>query len=306
MTDVTAEDDGSYSVDTTHFDTLVGEQFVVHVLEHADERVRFRLTRAADHYNKALKLFGVDNEMAVIRLIAAEEELVVAIIRHVTLKADVFPDTGPILRRFDDHRVKQAFAPTLGRFWSAMQHQFSQGINVEGLDVHWTYKPILDDGKFKMGIYEGDDLKLSIDPLSMMLNREDLNGKGIAEELFADFEEWTQGEYGMSVADHIKRRLDFRNQLLYAYDDHPITLLGDPIEAIHEIYQKVFTGLLFVLSAIVNNDPPNRDWGAACQFFVLYRHVLATMGVGKAPEANEVEVSDDYFVLNVKAANPSA
>lgn len=310
MTDVTTDDDGpTYSVDTTRFDELVGEPFVVHVLKHADPRVMYRLARAADHYNKAVKLFGVDDEMAVIRLIAAEEELVVAIIRHVTLKADVFPDTGPILRRFDDHRVKQAFAPTLGRLWGALEHQFREGFSVEGLEhVTWTYNPILEDDKFKLSIQDETGKHLfGIDPLSMMLNRNDLDGsKEVVKELFADFKEWATDERGVSVDEYIKRRLEFRNQLLYAYDDHPITLLGDPIEQLHETYRTLFRSLLYVLTAIVNNDPPSREWGVVCQFFGLYRHVLATLGVGKAPEADEAEAPDDFFVLNVNAASPSA
>ncbi len=93
--------------------------------------------------------------------------------------------------------------------------------------------------------------------------------------------------------------------MLYAYDDYPIALIGDPVEKLHETYKKSFKGLLYVLTAIVNNDPPSRDWGVACQFMALYRHVLADVGVGKAPEANDVDVPDTYFVLNVKAASQS-
>lgn len=305
----TADDDGpTYSVDTTCFDDLVGEQFVVHVIKHADERVMYRLTRAADHYNKALKLFGVDDEMAAMRLIAAEEELVVAIIRHVKIKEAVFPDTGPILRRFDDHRVKQAFAPTLGRFWHAMEHQFRDGFSVGDLEhVRWTYTPILEGGKFKLSLRdEGGKHLIGMDPLSIKIDGVGLDGKGVVEALFADFEEWTQKSQGLSVSEFILRRAGYRNQLLYAYDDYPITLMAESIDELHEMFRKIFTGLLYVLSAIVNNDPPSREWGVVCQFFALYRHVLATMDIGKAPEANEVEIPDDFFVLNVKAASPSA
>lgn len=306
----TADDDGpTYSVGTACFDALVGDEFVMHILKHADPRVMYRFTRAADHYTKAVKLFGVDDEMAAMRLIAAEEELVVAIIRHVTLKADVFPDTGPILRRFDDHRVKQAFGPTLARLWEAMEHQFRHGFSVEGLEhVRWTYTPILDgDGKFKLSIRDEDGKHLfGMDPLSMMLNRDDLDGRGVVEALFADFEEWSKKSYDLSVSDFILRRAGYRNQLLYAYDDYPIVFMAEAIEELHDIFRRIFTGLLFVLAAIVNNDPPNRELGVACQFFGLYRHVLASVGVGKAPEANEVEIPEDFFVLNVKAASPSA
>lgn len=305
MTDVV--DEPGYNFDTTLFDKLVGEEFVVHVLDHADERVKYRLLRAADHYNKAIKLFGLDDEMAMIRLIAAEEELVVAIIRHVTLKADVFPDTGKIFNRFDDHRVKQAFIPTLSRFWTALEGQFRRGISFDGLEhIKWTYKPFLDEGKFKLGIFDSDERKFAIDPLSATINRDDLAATAVVEEMLAEMEGWAKETQGQSVADYIKARANYRNQLLYAYDDYPIAVMGDSIEALHKSYEKSFRGLLYVLTAIVNNDPPSREWGVACQFFALYRHVLAAVGVGKPPEATEADFPEEYFILNVKAAGPAS
>ena len=303
MTDGAGEP--GYRFDTVLFDELVGEEFVVHVLDHADDRVKHRLLRAADHYNKAVKLFGVDDEMAIIRLVAAEEELVVAIIRHVALKADVFPDTGKILKRFDDHRVKQAFIPTLSRFWNALERQFRRGISFDGLEhIKWTYKPFLEDGRFKLGIFDGEERKFAIDPLSATINRQDLSAKLIVEEMYAEFEGWARESQGLSAADYIKARANYRNQLLYAYDDYPIALIGDPVEKLHETYTKSFKALLYVLTAIVNNDPPSREWGVACQFFALYRHVLAAVGVGKPPEATDAEFPEEYFVLNVKAVSP--
>ncbi|MBK8211422.1 MAG: hypothetical protein IPK78_17205 [Rhodospirillales bacterium] len=45
----------------------------------APRKIASRVGKALDHYTKAHRLVGVDEEMGAIRCIAAEEELVVAI-----------------------------------------------------------------------------------------------------------------------------------------------------------------------------------------------------------------------------------
>jgi hypothetical protein len=70
-----------YEIDVTLFEDLVGEEVIRFILAHAPRKVAARFEKALDHFNKAVKLDGLDDEMGAIRLIAAEEELVAAILR---------------------------------------------------------------------------------------------------------------------------------------------------------------------------------------------------------------------------------
>ena len=54
--------------------------------------------------------------MGAIRLIAAEEELVVAIFEWLKLNEDHFPEHKDFIRKFKNHVVKLAFYPTLAQF----------------------------------------------------------------------------------------------------------------------------------------------------------------------------------------------
>ena len=69
------------------FAELVGRDVIELIFEVAPRKVRSRVEKALDHYTKALRLVGVDDEMGAIRLIAAEEELVVANFEWLKLRA---------------------------------------------------------------------------------------------------------------------------------------------------------------------------------------------------------------------------
>ncbi len=304
MTDVVAEDEFT-EVDTAGFRELVGDEFFSHIMENAHYLVIFRVARAADHYNRALKLAGIDEPMGVLRLITAEEELVVAIFRLIALKADQYPDPGVILKRYQDHRVKQSFFPTLVQFWFAMEGMFTKGITItDAPHVRWAYKPAISDGKFVLNIHdENDRFLIAADPVRQFLTREDLAPEAVVEAMYKDFCDQTQERHGQPLTQFIQGRADYRNKLLYAYDDVANYVMDETFEELHGIFKKTFKGLLFVLAALVANEPVSPTWGIVSQFFGLYQQVLADLGIGKAPAPNEAVATDDYFVLNLTAVD---
>jgi hypothetical protein len=80
------------AIDTGDLERLVGEPVVVAILKAAPLKVQTRVAKAAYHLQRALRLEGVDDEMGALRLIAAEEELVVAIFEWLKLNSEHFPE----------------------------------------------------------------------------------------------------------------------------------------------------------------------------------------------------------------------
>jgi hypothetical protein len=80
------------AIDTKPFADLIGEDIIAFVFEHTPKKVATRIARALVHYARAPLLIGVDEEMGAIRLVAAEEELVVAIFEWLKLNEDQFPE----------------------------------------------------------------------------------------------------------------------------------------------------------------------------------------------------------------------
>ncbi|MBY3236916.1 hypothetical protein HFO17_20620 [Rhizobium laguerreae] len=105
--------DQKQEVDLQPFSDLVGEDIVGFIFDNAPRKVLTRVARALEHYARAGKLEGIDEEMGAIRLIAAEEELVVAIFEWLKLNADSFPEHRDFVSKFKNHVVKLAFYPAL-------------------------------------------------------------------------------------------------------------------------------------------------------------------------------------------------
>ena len=79
------------------------------LLDTAPTKVRARVIKALDHYHKALRLDGLDEEMAALRFVAGEEELVVAIFEWIKLNEDDYPEHRDFVRKLKNHTVKLAF-----------------------------------------------------------------------------------------------------------------------------------------------------------------------------------------------------
>jgi hypothetical protein len=101
--------------DLAPFYALVGADIAELIFELAPRKVRSRVAKALDHFTKAKRLIGTDDEMGAIRCIAAEEELVVAIFEWLKLNADKMPEHGDFIGKYKNHRVKLAFYPVLAQ-----------------------------------------------------------------------------------------------------------------------------------------------------------------------------------------------
>jgi len=64
---------GSIEQDLAPFFELAGEDVMALIVDRAPRKVRSRVLKSLDHYTKARRLVGIDEEMGALRCIAAEE-----------------------------------------------------------------------------------------------------------------------------------------------------------------------------------------------------------------------------------------
>ncbi|MGH7020859.1 MAG: hypothetical protein ACREEY_13305 [Brevundimonas sp.] len=288
--------DEGQTVSLTALSELTGAPFFDLIMAKAPKVVTYRIAKAADHYNKAVLLRGADEEMGAIRLIAAEEELVIAIFKWLEQNPDDYPDVSLLLKKFKEHRVKLAFYPTLCQFVFALE-DLADGVAPEGLNSHITWKPdlIADGGKVMVRLLneEGGEI-FRHNPLMINLNRGDLTPDQVVQSLMEQMRESVRGERGLDLKTYIMERAVFRDRLLYAYDDVPAYTMAETMDELLAVFNITLKRLLLTLAILVSDPPPSKDWGVLAQFLTLYHQVLAECGIGKVPTAALTRPPDTY------------
>lgn len=264
-------------LDLTAISDLVGTDLINLLFEKAPRKVASRIGKAIDHYNKALLLSGVDDEMGAIRLIAAEEELVVAIFEWLKLKGDQFPEHRDFVRRFKNHQVKLAFYPVLSQFRFILA-DMADGFVPEGLEgvANWSAAVVCQDDHVDVSIRDaaGDEI-IRVNPFSIVVSRDDLSQDEVVEEMHRDFTREVERQHGTSVREFVTVRSDFRNKLLYA-EDGGAWLMGETLdELLDTTFRTTLRDLIWVLGALICNEPISPNFGLVAQFVSLYRRVLA-------------------------------
>lgn len=276
---------------------LAGTDFFDIVMERSPDIVIWRIAKAADHYNRARRLGGVDEEMGAIRLIAAEEELVVAIFKWLERNPGDYPDAGLMLRRFKDHRVKLAFYPVLCQFIWALE-DMAEGVVPDGLSDHITWKPelVADGGKVQVRLCDENGQEIiRQNPLAIRLNRHDLKPEEIIASLLERMRAHVLDQRGTDLTTFVLERAGFRDRLLYAYDEAISFSMAETLEELLAVFDVTLQRLLRTLAILVSDPPPARDWGLVAQFLALYRHVLAECDIGKIQSAEIAKVPDERF-----------
>lgn len=191
---------------TAPFAALVGEKIIDLIFEIAPTKIGTRVGKALDHYTKALRLQGIDDEMGAIRCIAAEEELVVAIFEWLKLNTDNVPEHSDFIGRYKNHRVKLAFYPVLSQFHFAVGGMLSDGITLPGLEevLHWNVTAVRTGDQVKLRISDQNDKELiQVNPLAIAVNWNDRPGAEVIDELFKDFSYIVADQLGMTVREFV-------------------------------------------------------------------------------------------------------
>lgn len=269
------------SLDLAPFAEIAGEDIVSFIFEHAPRKVTTRAAKALEHYARATRLIGLDEEMGVIRLIAAEEELVVAIFEWLKLNEDRFPEHKDFVRKSKNHVVKLAFYPTLAQFRFILADILARGFTVEGLEkfIDWNAKPVIDGKQIKLAILDKKGREISrLNPLVIAISRDAVPDKEIVESLLKEFSNLVEKQQEKTLKAFLLERADFRNKLLYASDAGSMEMKESLIELI-ESFKRTYHDLLWTLAVLLGAEPAIKHWGLVSQFIGLYRRALIEAGV---------------------------
>ncbi|HEV2603438.1 MAG TPA: hypothetical protein VGU24_07245 [Microvirga sp.] len=251
---------------------FVGREVIELIFEVAPRKIGSRVGKALDHYAKALRLAGVDDEMGAIRLVAAEEELVVAIFEWLKLNAAAMPEHGDFIGRSKNHRVKRAFYPVLSQFRFVLGDMVTQGITVNGFEdvLHWHVEFAQVQDRIVLPIFDrmGEEL-ITHNPLAVAVSWNDQPCPEVADALFNDFAKIIRDQRGISVREFVTARADYRNKLLYADDAGFLVMDEDLSTLIETVFRTTLRDLLWCLAILLTNTPALKDWGLVSQFIGL-------------------------------------
>lgn len=270
-------------IDTAAFEALIGTAFAELLFDTAPTKVRSRVVKSLDHYDKAAKLKGIDEEMAALRLIAGEEELVVAIFEWIKINEDLFPEHKDFVGKFKNHTVKLAFYPVLGLFRMLVGGMLTDGMVMEGLEhMPWTLRPVIEGKAFRLAlIAESGEEMLRHDPLHHDVSREGDNGLAVVPHIVQELKTIIAEKRKQTLKQFLADRTDYRNLLLYAQDGGHYEM-GETLDDLFVEFNMTYRDLLWVLLALIGGKPVSKKFGVVSQFIAVYRQVLTEAGVIKA------------------------
>lgn len=248
------------------------------IIKKSPTKVRNRFLNSLLHYSKAKKLEGIDEEMGAIRLIAAEEELVVAIFEILKINSKYLPDHKDFIKKFKNHQVKLSFYPVLSVFSSIIQEMKLSITPTTHCRIDIDFNQIISDDKVSVEVkFHGEGKSFLFNPLDFSLYDE--NSSSSQESLYQDFENRVKHNNYKSIKDFITERADFRNKLLYS-NDHSSWSMDETLRyLIDKIFINSLSDLILCLGILVTNKPTSKEWGLVNQFINLYRLVLIESSV---------------------------
>ena len=264
-------------LDTAPFSALVGKEITQLIFENAPKKVVTRIVKSLEHFTRAARLQGIDEEMGVIRLIAAEEELVVAIFEWIKLNAQHLPEHGDFIGKYKNHRAKLAFYPVLSQLRFVLEGVLSNGVSFEGLEdvLRRHVRAVRHEDKVALQVTDaGGGKVLDFNPLDLAITQDERTEQEVVDALFADLTETVMEQRSMTLREFVTSRADFRNKLLYAEDGATFSMEESLEYLIEKVFSPSLQALLWCLATLLTNKPTVRSWGVVSQFMHLYRKVL--------------------------------
>lgn len=259
------------------FQTLVGAEILTLIYSHAPQKVLSRVGNALQHFKKAHRLCEVDEEMAVVRLIAAEEELVVAIFEILKLHSDRLPEHGDFIHKFKNHQVKLALSPVLAELKAPLVEMLKDGISFDILEWSstWSVDVVCDGVQVVLHVIdESGKFLFKHNPLDISLEVAGGGPEGQAVgALFACLKARVLN-HDMTLRDYVTSRADFRNKLLYADDAGSFSMKDSTAELIRDTFSKTLCDLLWCIALLICSNPSIANWGLVSQCIAVYRMVL--------------------------------
>lgn len=235
-----------------------------------------RILKAIDHIEKARLLDGIDDEMGAIRLIAAEEELVVSIFEWLKLNENKMPEHRDLVRSYKNHQVKLMFYPVLSIMHFALGWIIQDGLAFKEIG-HYKMKLEADikDECITFNIC-GPDNKTTVplNPLAMFICLDNQSNDEVIDSLYQELCRQIKLNHDISLKKFVTLRSDYRNQLLYSEDGGFITGGDSVSEILNNGFNATFRELLWTIAILLGHDPLSPNLGIVSQFISIYRRVL--------------------------------
>ncbi|MFA6965165.1 hypothetical protein [Bosea sp. (in: a-proteobacteria)] len=286
--------DQKKTVDTAVFSALVGDDIINFIFEYAPRKVATRVAKAIEHRIGAEKLAGIDEEMGVIRLIAGEEELVVAIFEWLKLNDKIFPEHKDFVGKFKNHIVKLAFYPVLRQFRFVIGGMLTDGVTLDGLEgvLNFSVKPVVEGKLIRIALCKEDGEELTrADPFAIDISHGEMGAQDTVPVILKEMMDLIAEQLGLTLKQYILSRAEFRNHMLYATDGGSAAL-GDDYGDLRALFDETYHDLLWALAVAMGGKPPSKQWGIASQFIGAYRLALIEAGVLR-PDNTVIETASN-------------
>lgn len=264
------------SISSEYFSELVGEEVLKFIQKKAPTKVWWRIVKAMDHAEKAMLLNDVDDEMGAIRLIAAEEELVVSIFEWLKLNESKMPEHSDLVRSYKNHQVKLMFYPVLSVMHEIIRPMIQDGVSFEGLEHYqMTIVPKIDSNSITFHLHDPDGKEIiPLNPLATVISLDDKTSDEVSDSLFQELVNRIKHSHNFNLKTFVTRRSDFRNKLLYSEDGGFMTGGDTVTQLLENGFHSTFRELLWTIAILLGNDPISPNLGLASQFISVYRRVL--------------------------------
>ncbi|TAL59410.1 MAG: hypothetical protein EPN84_11305 [Legionella sp.] len=247
---------------------LIPEDLNNFILSSAPTKVKSRYLKAREHYNKSIKLIGFDDEMAFIRLVASEEEIVVGIFEQLKIKK-----FGRIrfTSNFKNHYVKIALAPVLDYLTYILEDMRFFG-DTQSEEI----KLVVKENNIRL-LIKLDDQEL-ISPIPKNISLEVENEDNTVELWYRRFLEYLPEK--CTVEEFVTSRANARNKILYAHDGGAFNLA--PSETFINHFQREIVLLCWALGILIDDDIPTREYDLINLIILIYEKILIESKVLKA------------------------
>lgn len=263
--------------DLQPFRRLISAEAFDLLIARAPTKVRTRIAKACEHFAKATTHINGDEEAGALRLIAAEEELVVAIFEWLKLNAAVVPDHADFVVKRKNHLVKLAFHPVMSQIVWVLRGLLQEGLTIEARDddIHLSLCATCREDRVSLRLEDSRrGISIDVSPLDFSIALEGKSDEQVIDSLYNRFGQTVAAQLNMSVREFITTRANFRNQILYAEDGHIFSMKESLDGLISDVFSPALRDLLWALSILLTNAPTARDWGLVNQVISLYRRAL--------------------------------
>lgn len=252
------------------------------ILKNASTKIKNRYIMATQHYEKAYLIKDLDPEMAIIRLIAAEEELVVAIFKILETLKHLGSQQLIFAKSSKNHQVKLAFSQVLFVFKDILKNYFNPELGgqlISEVKTNCTahnnsspsffFKLELENDRFDLKIVFLDTKKeCSVFPNDFEITLPP--GKDVTLSLYQTFLEHVPDN---DLKAFLGSRANFRNKIFYSEDVGAYSM-SQTWDKFISIFNTAIGDLAWSIGLLIDPNTSIKKWLLISQFLEVFQNIL--------------------------------